>query len=48
MMTVKPMLSLPPVKHSTPVKVARCTAPKTPAHKPGPPRFKAILPVKRS
>ena len=47
MMTVKPALSLPNVKHSTPVKVARCTAPKTPAFKPGPPRFKAVLPVKR-
>ena len=47
MMTVKSMASLPSVKHSPPVKVARCTAPKAPALKPGPPRFKAILPVKQ-
>lgn len=48
MTTVKPNLSLPPVKHHSAIKVARCTAPKTPALKPGPPRFKAILPVKRA
>ncbi|MBX3166878.1 MAG: hypothetical protein KF760_05675 [Candidatus Eremiobacteraeota bacterium] len=47
MMTVKSTLSLPPVKHQTAVKGTRCTAPKTPALKPGPPKFKAILPARR-
>jgi len=47
MMTVKPLLSLPPVKPTVTVKVTRCTAPKTPALKPGPPKFKAILPARR-
>jgi hypothetical protein len=37
----------PPVKTSTVVKIYRCTAPKTPALKPGPPKFKAIIPAKR-
>lgn len=47
MMTLKPTLSLPLIKHNTSVKVTRCMAPKTPALKPGPPKFKAILAVKR-
>lgn len=47
MMTVKPTLSLPPVKVPTNVRVARCTAPKAPAVKPGPPKFKAIAAGKR-
>jgi hypothetical protein len=46
MMTVK-WPSLPAVRSTAPVKVARCTAPKTPVVKPGPPKFKAILPGKR-
>lgn len=47
MMTLKPTLSQPPVRHHSAVKVTRCTAPKTPALKPGPPRLKAILAAKR-
>lgn len=47
MMIVKSLASPPPVKVSTTVKAPRCTAPKAPAVKPGPPRFKAIIPGKR-
>ncbi len=47
MMTLKPTLSLPPTRPHAPVKVARCLAPKTPALKPCPPKFRAIFPVKR-
>ena len=46
-MIVKTTPSLPPARPSTTVKVARCTAPKTPALKPGPTRFKAILAARR-
>lgn len=47
MMIVKSAASPPPVKTSTTVKSYRCTAPKAPALKPGPPKFKAIIPGKR-
>ncbi|MFN8611179.1 MAG: hypothetical protein U0931_26785 [Vulcanimicrobiota bacterium] len=46
MMIVK-SASPPPLKLATTVKGYRCTAPKAPAVKPGPPRFKAIIPGKR-
>lgn len=47
MMIVKCVASPPPVKLANPAKAPRCTAPKAPAVKPGPPRFKAILPSRR-
>lgn len=46
-MMIAKLPSLPSVKPSVPVKVARCTAPKAPVVKPGPPKFKAIVPGKR-